>query len=60
MDYTLEYERLMKKRDTRTTEETAMQRADRRYKQLIEKGILRREEPFVVMSTTVSKTTFNR
>ncbi|KEJ93362.1 hypothetical protein [Synergistes jonesii] len=63
MNYVKEYEELMRKNipdGVSMPEESVMQRADRRYKRLVERGIIRREEPFIATSTTVSDVTFNR
>lgn len=61
MNYVKEYQDLMQKNiPAAAHEESAMQRADRRYKRLVERGIIHKEEPFIVTSTTVSDVTFNR
>lgn len=60
MNYTKEYEELMRTRKVYDSKESVMQRADRRYKRLIERGIITKEEPFIVTGSTNIKIEINK
>lgn len=60
MDYVKEYTKLIQSKKKVYNEDTAMQRADRRYKKLLKRGIITKEEPFIVSNVVPSDIRFNR
>lgn len=60
MDYVKEYTKLIQSKKQNNNEDTAMQRADKRYKRLLKRGIITKEEPFVVSNAVLPDVRFNR
>lgn len=60
MDYVKEYTKLIQSKKQNNNEDTTMQRADKRYKRLLKRGIITKEEPFIISNVVPSDIRFNR
>lgn len=60
MDYVKEYTKLIQSKKKADNEDTVMQRADKRYRRLLKRGIIIKEEPFVVSNAMLPDIKFNR
>ena len=60
MDYVKEYIMLLNSQKPSCSTDSVMQRADKRYKRLVEKGIIVKEDPFIATNETISNVSINK